>query len=140
MAHTVHSIDEILQDLMTREGFSAEKWAALATLLDLLSTPLRLSYKTYSADGVADMTKTLHIVGSGVDLTGFTPVAIGQLAFVWCTDSTTDATITTGSGVTFDGTNNKATMEDTGAFLFFIALSTTRWLLFASTGTSFSAV
>lgn len=98
---------------------------------------LTLGVSTPTSDGAADMTKGLFILNGasvGIDLTAFTPAAAGRIAVVWCTDSTNDCTVTCGAGVTFDGTNNKATFADAGDALVLIALSTTRWLVLVNLG------
>lgn len=98
---------------------------------------LTVGVSTPTIDGVADMTKGLFILdgtSTGIDLTGFTPAAAGQIAVVWCTDSTTDCSVTCGSGVTFDGSNNKAVFADAGDALVLIAASATRWLVLVNLG------
>lgn len=74
-------------------------------------------------------------LGSGDDVITFTPKFVGQKVTVYCPDSTADATLTTGSGVTFDGTNDVATFESDGSALVLQALSLTRWLVIKSEGT-----
>ena len=102
---------------------------------------LTFGVSTPSIDGVADMTKGLFLLGTGIDLTTFTPAAAGQVAVLWCTDSTADVTVTCGAGCTFDGTNNRATFADAGDGLVLIAQSTTRWLILVNIGAvTFSAV
>ena len=138
---TVEGKLNILTDLLdiTNQDTGVQKWAALEGLLQLLVGPLCLSYKTYTADGVADMTKTMHLLGSGIDITGVTPAYVGQVILVICTNSGTDATATCGSGVTWEGTNDKATFPDTDDLLLAVAISTTRWMIIANvTGVTFS--
>lgn len=89
---------------------------------------------TPAADGAADMSKSLFILATGIDLTGFNPQYIGQLAVIYCEASTTDPTVKTGSGVTFDGTNNTATFPDAGDTLVLISVSLTRWLILLNIG------
>ena len=84
---------------------------------------------------VADMTKTLFILATDVDITGFTPQYIGQICIIYCIDSTADATVTTGAGVTFDGTNDVATFDATGDCIIVIAYTMTRWLVLVNNGT-----
>jgi len=95
---------------------------------------MTLGVSTPSVDGIADMTKSLFLLGTGIDLTTFTPAAAGQVAVVWCTDSTADVTVKCGAGCTFDGTNNTATFADTGDGLVLIAQSVTRWLILVNIG------
>lgn len=130
----------IFTDLLDQVGdLGVQKWDALEGVLQLLVGPLVLSSKTYSADGVADMTKTMHLLGSGIDITGVTPAYVGQVIIVICTNSGTDATATCGSGVTWEGTNDTATFPDTDDLLLAVAISTTRWMILANvTGVTFS--
>jgi len=138
---TVDGKFAILTDLLdvVNQDTGTKKWDALEGVLQLLVGPMVLSTKTYAADGVADMTKTVHLLGSGIDITGVTPAYVGQVILVICTNSGTDATATCGSGVTWDGTNDAATFPDTGDLLFCVAISTTRWMIIANvTGVTFS--
>jgi hypothetical protein len=91
--------------------------------------------KTYTADGAADMDFELHILGSGIDITTVTPKFIGQKIAIICPLSTTEATATCGSGVTWDGANDLATFADNGDAIFATAISLTRWLVSANVGT-----
>jgi hypothetical protein len=130
----------LLTDLLDVVGqdTGVERWSKLEGVLQLLTGPLCLSYKTYTADGVADMTKTLHLLGSGVDITGCDPLYVGQVIIIVCTDSTNNATADCTSA-TWDGTNDLATFPDTEDLLMCVAISTTRWMILANvTGVTFS--
>lgn len=96
-----------------------------------------LNSSTPAADGAADMTKSLFILNGAtttIDLTGFTPTAIGQVAVIICSDSTNDCTVKCGTGCTFDGTNNTSTYADAGDALLLVALSLTRWFIIVNVG------
>ena len=130
----------LLTDLLDVVGqdTGVERWSKLEGVLQLLTGPLCLSYKTYTADGVADMTKTVHLLGSGVDITGCDPVYVGQVIVIICTDSTNNATADCTSA-TWDGTNDLATFPDTDDMLVCVATSATRWhILINNTGVTFS--
>jgi hypothetical protein len=88
-----------------------------------------------SGSGVWNNSYDLIILGSGNAVTGFTPAYIGQRVTVYCTDSTADATLVGGAGVTFDGTNDVATFANTGDALELRAVSLTRWLVLVNIGT-----
>jgi len=75
----------------------------------------------------------LVFLGSGIDITGFTPKFIGQRVTLHCTDSTADATVTCGTA-TFNGTNTVATFGAAGDTLELIAISMTRWLILVNIG------
>ena len=130
----------LLTDLLDVVGqdTGVERWSKLESVLQLLTGPLCLSYKSYTADGVADMTKTVHLLGSGVDITGCDPVYVGQVIVIICTDSTNNATADCTSA-TWDGTNDLATFPDTDDMLVCVATSATRWhILINNTGVTFS--
>jgi hypothetical protein len=96
-----------------------------------------LNYSAPTVDGAADMTKSLFILNGAtttIDLTAFTPTAIGQVAANICSDSTNDCSVTCGAGVTFDGTNNKSIYADAGDALLLVAISLTRWFIFVNVG------
>jgi len=132
---TVNGKFELLQGLLdiTNQDQGTQRWDALEALLQLLVDPLVLSVKTYAADAVADMTKTVHLIGSGVDLTGFDPAYVGQVALIVCTNSDTNATVDCTSA-TWEGTNDLATFPDAYDALFVVAISTTRWFIVANIG------
>lgn len=140
MNNNVNVLVPQLEDMESVPGVTrAQIMAKIIDILGQMDGPLRVPYKAYTADGVADMTKTLHLLGSGIDITGFTPLYIGQVAIIICTDSGTDATATTGAGVTWEGSNDKATFPDTDDLLVVIASSLTRWhILVNLTGVTFS--
>lgn len=63
------------------------------------------------------------------------PVAGDELYIVDASASGTAAhTVTLGAGVTFDGTNNTATLDAPGEALHLIALSATRWFILENIG------
>jgi hypothetical protein len=95
---------------------------------------LKNCVKEYAADGVIDLDYEIHLLGSGIDLTGVTPRYIGQKIALICMDSTTNATATTGAGVTWDGTNDLATFADAGDAIFAVAVSLTRWFVHTNVG------
>lgn len=86
------------------------------------------------ASGVWDNTKEVMILETNVSITSFTPSYVGQVVAIYCSDSTADADVTTGGGVTWDGTNNRAVFADTGDYLVVLALSLTRWLIVENGG------
>jgi len=89
---------------------------------------------TPAADGIADMEADVIVLGTGIDLTGFTPKFVGQEVQIICTDSTADATVTCGSGVTFDGTNDVATFGDDNDAIIVTSISLTRWAVVSNVG------
>jgi len=101
---------------------------------NVLGSMLASAAKTYGADAVADMDYELHILGSGIDITNVTPKFIGQKIAIICPDSTTNATATTGAGVTWDGTNDVATFADNDDAIFAVAISLTRWFVYSNVG------
>jgi len=72
LSDIVTRVTDVLNSIGTTE---AEKKTLLLEFIAKMN-PLQLSYKTYTADGVADMTKTMHLLDSGVDITAVTPAAI----------------------------------------------------------------
>lgn len=138
---TITKMAQVADVLDHLEAPIDQKLAAIEALLShftLAMEPLVLSYKTYSADAVADMTKTLHLLGTGVDVTAMSPAYIGQVIIVVCTDSTTNATATCGVGCTWEGTNDRATFPDSEDTIVAYALSLTRWhILINLTGVTF---
>jgi hypothetical protein len=130
MTTEVAKISAIMTDSAIKQS------AKLAAFLELFTkTPLVLPSITPSADSAANMEKSLFILGTGIDLTGFTPAYIGQVVVIFCSNSAADATITCGSGVTLNSTgNNRATFDDAEDALFMVALSLTRWLIVVNIG------
>jgi len=63
------------------------------------------------------------------------PVA-GQICFIVDTSASGTAahTVTVPSGVTFDGTNNTATLNAPNEALYLVAVSTTRWQIILNVG------
>jgi hypothetical protein len=129
--HTREAFRDIIDKLDSISGLTA---ALTGNVTGNVNGRVTLSVSTPISDGAADMTKSFFTLGSGIDLTAFTPAAAGHFAIIWCTDSTVDATVTCGAGCTFDGTNNKATFADIGDALVLIALSSTRWLILLNIG------
>lgn len=64
-----------------------------------------------------------------------TPVA-GQICFIIDTSASGTAahTVTLPAGVTFDGTNNTATLNAPNEALYLVAVSTTRWQIILNVG------
>jgi hypothetical protein len=103
---------------------------------NVLGSQFTNAAKVYAAGAaVIDLDYELHILGSGSLLTGCTPRFIGQKIAIICPDSTVDATVTTGAGVTWDGTNDVATFADAGDAIFAVAISLTRWFVYTNVGT-----
>ena len=132
--------------VVTNLGDPAVSWSAklngvsaLLTSLNNPSTldkPVVLPTSTPSGDGAADMTKNLFLLGSGFDLTGFTPAYVGQPVVIWCTASGTDPSVTCGAGVTINATgNNKMTFPDADDAMVMVAASLTRWNIILNIGT-----
>ena len=117
-----------------------EKLAAIETLLShftLAMDPLVLAYKSYTVDGVADMTKTIHMLASGVDITGVDPLYVGQVIIVMAVASGTDPTATTTG--TWNGAATIASFPDAYDVIVAVAISATRWLVLINlTGVSFA--
>lgn len=131
---TVEGKLALLTDILDHpEAPIDQKLALLEGLLTLLATPLVLSVKTYAADAVMDHTKTVHLIGSGVDLTGCDPAYVGEVCIIICTNSDTNATADCTSA-TWEGTNDLATFPDAYDALFCVAISTTRWFIVANIG------
>jgi hypothetical protein len=89
----------------------------------------------HGGSGVYDGVSTLINLGSGDTITGFTPTYLGQRVTLYCLDSTSDATVVAGAGVTWDGVNDVATFADNGDALDVIAISLTRWFVVTNIGT-----
>lgn len=106
---------------------AADRWTPLfhGTVQPVVGTP---------ADNDAWDGSGLVLLGSGIDITGFTPKFIGQRVTIYCTDSTADATVTCGGSATFNGTNTIATFANTGDTLDLISVSMTRWLVLTNLG------
>lgn len=101
--------------------------------------------KVWKAGGAFDANedaKEVHILdgsSAAVAITGLTPVKVGQKVVLACVNATNAVTVKTGSGVTFDGTNNTATFAANKA-LQLVAISLTRWLIITNVGSvSFSS-
>lgn len=77
---------------------------------------------------------TIIPIASGATITAFTPAFVGQRVTIWCADSTADATLVCGAGVTFDGTNDVATFADDDDAIEVVAVSLTRWLVTSNIG------
>ena len=122
-------------------NLSSAKLNALFQLFSAFNDPtyqdkaIVLPASTPTSDGVADMTKSLFLLGSAVDLTAFTPAYAGQLAIIWCTASGTDPTVRCGSGVTINGAgNNKMTFPDADDAMIMVAATLTRWNIILNIG------
>lgn len=111
------------------------------TMVDLVSALAGENVNCAPAgDGAADMDALVFSLTSAVDLTGFTPKRIGQMAFIYCYSSGTPPTVKCGAGCTFDGTNNTATFTANSA-LILVASSLTRWRVITNrTGVAKAAV
>jgi hypothetical protein len=90
---------------------------------------------TYAADTAlgGDFPTNIVLLGTGVDITAWTPT-VGASYVIYCTDSTADATVTLASGITWDGTNDKATFDTTGDYVLVTAVSATRLLVLSNPG------
>ncbi len=95
--------------------------------------------KTWTAGGAFDSgvdAKEVHILdgtSAEVAITACNPSKVGQKVLLACVNATNAVTVKTGSGVTFNGTNNTATFAANNALLL-VALSLTRWLVVANVG------
>jgi len=98
------------------------------------SGQLALEVSTPEEDGVIDATAQVFILGTGVDLTGFTPAA-GKLYFFYCTDSTADATVTMSAGATWEGTNDTIAFTTDGSGVLVIGISATRVIVISTIDT-----
>lgn len=134
MAATVDNAITKLQQL----GSDGERWGYLPGLLTELaakSDPLTLRVSTPGADGAADMDCGLFLLGSGIDLTGFSPKRVGQIVVIWCTASGTDPTVTCGAACTINAAgNNKMTFPDADDAMIMVAATLTRWNIILNVG------
>ena len=97
------------------------------TMLDLVTALAGENVNSADAgDGAADMDALVFSLTTSVDLTGFSPKRIGQVALIYCYSSGTPPTLKCGAGCTFDGTNNTATFTANSA-LILVASTLTRW-------------
>jgi hypothetical protein len=84
--------------------------------------------------GVFNGVDSIIPIASAATITGFTPQYIGQRVTIFCADSTGDAVVVCGAGVTFDGTNDTATFAVDGDAIEVVAVSLLRWLVISNTG------
>lgn len=94
--------------------------------------------QTLTATGAITLTSGLVMLNHASTIIAATlaaPVAGNELYIVDSSASGTAAhTVTLPSGVTWDGTNNTATLNAPGEALHVIALSATRWLILENIG------
>jgi hypothetical protein len=84
--------------------------------------------------GVFNGVDSIIPIASAATITGFTPAYIGQRVTIFCADSTGDAVVVCGAGVTFDGTNDTATFADDGDAIEVVAVTLLRWLVVHNEG------
>jgi hypothetical protein len=102
------------------------------------SGQFRHTVQTLTATGAITITSGLVLLNHASTIIAATlaaPVAGNELYIVDSSASGTAAhTVTLPSGVTFDGTNNTATLNAPGEALHLIALSATRWFILENIG------